>query len=131
MKKMEAKKWYIIDPNPHNIFNSPALDFAKILQSLAIDYEFRNRNMDAEIRDNSIAIFTYSTMKYCLLLEYFEQKLLENYSAAFLDEVRLHTLVHILRLIPYQYKRSHHSGIGFTVLMLHYFEKYQHDWIKT
>ena len=39
--------WYLIDPNAGNIFNSPLIDWAKLMQSLNLGYEIFNRGSNA------------------------------------------------------------------------------------
>lgn len=51
-----APGWYIIDPNSQNHFNSPLIDWSKLMQSLHLGYEGMNRSIGCTISDTEIML---------------------------------------------------------------------------
>ena len=48
--------WFIIDPNPENVFDSPLIDWAKLMQSLHLGYESLNRGVPCTANGASISL---------------------------------------------------------------------------
>jgi hypothetical protein len=105
--------WYLIDPNPENIFESPLIDWAKMLQSLHLGYEALNRGVPATIKDNEIFISAPKSLAYQKLFEYFLAAITERTGSDIISEIYFHELVNYLRLTPYKIRRNPTSGLIF------------------
>lgn len=105
--------WFLIDPNPENIFDSPYIDFAKLLQSLHLGYESLNRNAKASLVGKKIAVNMHVSLQYSELYQHFVEQFRTRFGDAALKEIFLHEMVNYLRLIPYQYDRDPMRGLAF------------------
>jgi hypothetical protein len=108
-----AKRWYLIDPNPTNTFDTPLIDWAKLMQSLHLGYEGLNRGGVPTLTTNALRLpFTRSSAYaelHLQLLALLEGRL----SADQLREVTFHELVNYLRLIPYRIRQTPQRALAF------------------
>lgn len=116
--------WFIIDPNVGNLFESPLIDFAKLMQSLHLGYESLNRSIECQISDVEVSVNFYRSLQYAKLSDKYENWLRNKYSDQYLKEVYLHEIIHYLRLVPYKFRRDNHIGMAFTACMLLLIDKF-------
>jgi hypothetical protein len=121
--------WYIIDPNPDNLFNSPLIDWAKLMQSLNLGYEGMNRNVGCSLKDSEILLPVTKSAAYTELHAQLEGLITQYRGPGALREVYFHELINFLRLTPYKIRQNAHKGVCFfacTSLLLHrYLERGQ------
>lgn len=102
----DDRGFYLIDPNTGNIHDSEFLDYAKLLQSLHGGYEFMTKTSAVSVAGNRVDfIFTRSTAYdelFAALREYLER----SFSAAEVESIFCHELVHWLRLMPYKLRKD-------------------------
>lgn len=113
-----ANGYYVIDPNPDNKFNTPLIDWAKLMQSLHLGYESLNRSISVsvDVADDgkvSLRLPLQKSHNYTKLHTQFEQFLLDRYGQRGLREVRFHELVNYFRLTPYKIRQDPRRGLGF------------------
>lgn len=119
--------WYLIDPNPDNVFNSPLIDWAKMLQSLHLGYEGLNRHDHCSLDGTCISLPFTRSQVYTQLHQFVDGLLLQS-GERFVREAYFHELVHYLRLLPYKIRHSPQKGLAFfacTSVLLH---EYQERW---
>lgn len=105
--------WYIIDPNSDNLFNSPLIDWAKLMQSLHLGYEGLNRNVGCSLKEAAILLPNTRSAAYTELHAHL-QRLVEQYRGpGALREVYFHELINYLRLTPYKIRQNAHKGLCF------------------
>jgi len=123
-----GRGWYIIDPNPGNIFDSPLIDWAKLMQSLNLGYEANNRSYNCSLAGNMILLSQTRSQGYAQLHGWFEGFLVANYGPGILQDVYFHEIVHYLRLTPYKMRQDPKKGIFFfgcaSLLLRHYARKF-------
>lgn len=121
--------WFLIDPNVGNVFESPLLDFAKILQSLHLGYESLNRDLSCSFTDRALAFPNTRSAQYATLYDRTTQWLRERFGEEGLREVRLHEIVHYFRLTPYKFRKGPEPGLVFLgclcLLVQQYFDEYE------
>lgn len=119
--------WYIIDPNPDNIFNSCLIDWAKLMQSLHLGYEGLNRNFNCSVEDSLVVLPFTKSQAYTELHEQLVGFIVGRYGKDVLREVYFHELVNYLRLTPYKIRQDPQKGICFfgcaSVLLKRYLER--------
>lgn len=98
--------WYIIDPNPENIFQTELIDWAKMMQSLNLGYEGLNRGGTSQVRGDAIDIIFTRSRAYAELHTAFRQMLAARFTAEEMREIDFHELVNYLRLLPYKIRRA-------------------------
>jgi hypothetical protein len=108
-----ASGWYIIDPNPENVFNSSLIDWAKLMQSVNLGYEGLNRNFACIVNNNSIQLAFTKSQAYSDLHHLVESLVVKKYGADGLREVYFHELIHYLRLTPYKIRHDAKKGVCF------------------
>jgi len=108
-----ADGFYIIDPNPENIFNSPLIDYAKLMQSLHLGYEDLNKNKSFGYSNNAINVRFTRSMAYSNLHNKLENFIVTEFGKASLKEVYFHELVNYLRLTTYKIRRGSLEGLAF------------------
>lgn len=106
-------EWFLIDPNPVNGFESPYIDFAKLLQSLHLGYESLNRDARATLVDDAIQVNMHRSHQYKELMDFLHGELSAKFGESGLQEIYLHEMVNYFRLIPYQFRRSRTRGLAF------------------
>lgn len=105
--------FYLIDPNPENIFDSPFIDWAKMMQSLHLGYESLNRTAHASAKDGEIVLPIARSEAYASLHRLLESEITSRFSSDALREVYFHELVNYLRLTPYKIRQSPERGLAF------------------
>ena len=120
--------WYLIDPNPHNVFDSPLIDWAKMLQSLHLGYEGLNRHHHCTLDGCRISLPFTRSLVYTQLHRFVDGLLLRQHGARAVREAYFHELVHYLRLLPYKIRQDPQKGLAFfacTSVLLH---EYRERW---
>ncbi len=119
---------YIIDPNPENVFDSPLIDWAKMMQSLHLGYETLNRGISCSLSGGAIQLPTARSQAYAELHETFEAEIRARFGEDGLREIYFHELVNYLRLTTYKIRQSQNRGFGFfaccSLLLRRYRERY-------
>lgn len=110
--------YYVIDPNPDNKFNTPLIDWAKLMQSLHLGYEALNRSIgvSVEVGNNhqiSLRLPLQRSQAYSALHSRYDQFLIDRYGEQGLREVHFHELVNYFRLTPYKIRQDPRRGLGF------------------
>ncbi len=113
-----SHNWYLIDPNTKSIYNTPFMDYAKLLQSLHGMYEFLMLVNKVQISENVIEFLFTGSMAYRNLYESFKGWLSENYSKEEVQSIYFHEAVHWLRLMPYKIEKNPKNAIIFYAGML-------------
>lgn len=124
--RFTERGWFLIDPNPENVFNTPLIDWAKLFQSLHLGYEIMNRGVSCNIHGEDIRFFCPRTLAYQSLYEHVSQRFLSLYGAQGLREIHLHELVNYLRLTPYKFQYGIEPGLLFfanTCILIREFKK--------
>jgi hypothetical protein len=120
---------YIIDPNPENIFDSPMIDWAKMMQSLHLGYETLNRSASCIATGNAIQLAASRSQKYAELHQVLEERIRASFGEDGVREVYFHELVNYLRLTTYKLRQSHQRGIAFfactSLLLRQYQERFR------
>jgi hypothetical protein len=107
------RQWYLIDPNPSNTFDTPLIDWAKLMQSLHLGYESMNRGGAPTLNGNAMRLPFTRSSAYAELHRYLLSLLAERSTADELREVAFHELVNYLRLIPYRIRQSPQRAMAF------------------
>ena len=107
------KRWYLIDPNPSNTFDTPLIDWAKLMQSLHLGYEGLNRGAVPALSGNALRLPFTRSSAYAELHQHLLLLLAERLSPEQLREVAFHELVNYLRLIPYRIRQSPQRALAF------------------
>lgn len=119
--------WYIIDPNPENVFNTRLIDWAKLMQSVHLGYEGLNRNFGCVVANNSIQLAFTKSQAYTELHVQLEELVFKSYGVDGLREVYFHELMNYLRLTPYKIRQDPRKGMCFfactSVLLGKYMER--------
>ena len=120
--------WYLIDPNPGNIFDSPFIDWAKLRQSLHLGYEGLNKVVSCNWRGAELSIALTRSHAYDQLHAMVERSLTERLGQDAHREIRFHELVNYLRLTPYKIRQDPTKGIAFfactSILLRDYLRDY-------
>lgn len=120
--------WYLIDPNPGNIFDSPFIDWAKLRQSLHLGYEGLNRAATCTWKGSELSLALTRSHAYDQLNETFEGLIADQVGPHAQREVSFHELVNYLRLTPYKIRQSPTKGLAFfactSLLLGAYLEQY-------
>jgi hypothetical protein len=111
----QSQAWYLIDPNATNIFDTPLLDWAKLMQSLHLGYEALNRGASCSVSDGAVRIPFVRSSAYARLHSQLLELLLPKLGRDGMREVAFHELVHYLRLIPYKIRSDPQKGLTFFV----------------
>lgn len=119
---------YIIDPNPENIFDTPLIDWAKMMQSLHLGYETLNRGISCTVSGNAIDFAAARSQAYAELHATLEEEIAARFGDDGLREVYFHELINYLRLTTCKIRQSHTRGLGFfaccSLLLRRYRERY-------
>jgi hypothetical protein len=119
---------YIIDPNPENIFDSPLIDWAKMMQSLHLGYETLNRGISCTLSGTSVHLSAARSQAYAELHQTLEAEIRSRFGDDGLREIYFHELVNYLRLTTYKIRQSQTRGFGFfaccSLLLRRYQERY-------
>ena len=98
----EKCPFYIIDPNTGNIHDTPAIDYAKLLQSLHGGYEFLTLAENVHVKSNEISFVAFRSNHYSSIYTAYHNYLLSKFSFEQVRSIYFHEIVHWLRLIPYR-----------------------------
>jgi len=98
--------FYYIDPNTGNLHDSPALDYAKLLQSLHGGYEFLMYTDKVSMRHNEISFLAAGSKRYADLYSKYHQWLRGHFSFNQVRSIYFHEIVHWLRLLPYKIEKD-------------------------
>ena len=122
-------RWFLIDPNVGNVFESPLIDYAKLLQSLHLGYESLNRDICCSYGVDVLTFPIARTAQYATLHDRATDWLRARLGEERLREVRLHEVVHYFRLTPYKFRKGAHAGLvflGCLCLLVHqYFDEFE------
>ncbi len=99
-------RYYLIDPNPENIHNTPFIDYAKLLQSLHYGYEFLMKATAVEASGGKVRFSAMRSAAYDELLGRYRAWLAARFSPAGLRSLAWHEVTNVLRLLPYKMKRA-------------------------
>jgi hypothetical protein len=111
----QSQSWYLIDPNATNLFDTPLLDWAKLMQSLHLGYEALNRGASCSVSGGAVRIPFVRSSAYARLHGELRELLLPRLRQEGMREVAFHELVHYLRLIPYKIRSDPQKGLTFFV----------------
>ncbi len=121
--------WFLIDPNIGNVFESPLLDYAKLLQSLHLGYESLNRDASCNFNDHTLAFPNARSAQYSALYNRTTNWLNDRLGEDGLREVLLHEIVHYFRLTPYKFRKGKEPGMVFLgclcLLVKQYSDRYE------
>jgi hypothetical protein len=105
--------WYLIDPNPVNVFDSPLIDWAKLTQSLNLGYEAMNRGGAAARSGSDLRLVMARSNAYAQLHHVLQARLCSQLDADGMREIAFHELVNYLRLLPYKIRNAPAQGLTF------------------
>lgn len=94
--------WYLIDPNPGNVHDTPFLDYAKLMQSVHGSYEFMMMTPICAVNENHIDFQMTRSAAYDAILEELRGYIRSVYGEEAYKSVMMHEVVHWLRLMPYK-----------------------------
>jgi hypothetical protein len=118
---------YIIDPNPENIFNSPLIDWAKLMQSLHLGYEALNKGPSCKWVNGSFSLILTRSHAYNELFHFSRRNLEDRFGQEILREITFHELINYLRLTPYKLRNAPQKGLTFfactSILLRQYLEE--------
>lgn len=120
--------FYIIDPNPENIFDSPLIDWAKLMQSLHLGYETLNQGMSCHVHDGVIRMAHVRSQAYADLHSMLETEARDRLGADALREIYFHEIVNYLRLTTYKIRQSPIRGLGFFACTTILLDRYTDQW---
>jgi hypothetical protein len=120
--------FYLIDPNPENIFNTPLIDAAKLMQSLHLGYETLNRGVSCNLGEAGIALPSTRSHRYAELHELLEREIVSRYGEDALREVYFHEMVNYLRLTPYKIRKGATRGLTFFACTNLLLRRYVEQW---
>lgn len=124
--------WYAIDPNPDNTFDSPLIDWAKLMQSLHLGYEGLNRAPHCSASGPDLTVAFTRSLAYGELHAELERLAEARLGPDGLREVYFHELVNYLRLTPYKIRQDATKGLCFfactSVLLRRYRERWPGGW---
>ncbi|GAB2582468.1 hypothetical protein GCM10027034_12970 [Ramlibacter solisilvae] len=123
------ENFYLIDPNPVNVFDSPLIDYAKLMQSLHLGYETLSRSRSTVVDGPCIRLPFIRSQQYCDLHSDLERFIVSHWGESVLREVYFHEIINYLRLMPYRIRQNpEQSGMalfaGTSYLLKRYVEAY-------
>lgn len=105
--------YYFIDPNGGNLHDSPALDYAKLLQSLHGGYEFLMRTEKVEVKGNQVNFLSTCSKNYTDIFQCYRNYLERKFSREHVRSIFFHEVVHWLRLMPYKIEKNGKRAVLF------------------
>lgn len=121
--------WFLIDPNIGNIFETPLLDYAKLLQSLHLGYESLNRDIACSYVEGALTFPIARSAQYAVLHDQATEWMRDQFGEEGYREARLHEIVHYFRLIPYKFRKGAEAGLVFlgclSILVQRYFDEFE------
>jgi hypothetical protein len=109
----EPAGWYLIDPNPVNIFETPLIDWAKLMQSLNLGYETMSRGGAPAISGSALRLVFARSNAYAQLHDRLSERLHSRLGGDGMREIAFHEIVNYLRLIPYKIRSAPQKGLTF------------------
>jgi hypothetical protein len=109
----ERSGWYLIDPNPVNVFDTPLIDWAKLMQSLNLGYETMNRGNVCAVNGSALRLVFSRSNAYAVLHDCLCQRLRSSFGDDAMREISFHEIVNYLRLIPYKIRSAPQKGLAF------------------
>jgi hypothetical protein len=106
-------RWYLIDPNPVNIFDSPLIDWAKLMQSLNLGYETMNRGSALAFNGSDLRLVLARSNAYAQLHDHLCTLLCARVGTEAMREIAFHEIVNYLRLLPYRLRHAPGQGLTF------------------
>lgn len=113
--------WYIIDPNPENVFDTPLIDWAKTMQSLNLGYEALLRGQQSRLVGRDIHLALARSTAYAQLHRVLQAEIVQRLGEDALREIAFHELINYLRLTPYKIRNTPEKAMTFfacTALLL-------------
>jgi hypothetical protein len=107
------QRWYLIDPNPVNIFDSPLIDWAKLMQSLNLGYETMNRASAPAFNGSDLRLVLARSNAYAQLHDQLCALLCALLGPEAMREIAFHEIVNYLRLLPYRLRHAPGQGLTF------------------
>lgn len=98
--------FYLIDPNPGNVLDSPNLDYGKMLQSLHGGYEFLMSVKSVTVEENRIDFMFAKSSVYTDLCAWMGGYLAGLFDGNRIRSIYFHEVVHWLRLMPYKIEKD-------------------------
>lgn len=114
----ENHRWYLIDPNPGTVHETPFLDYAKLLQSLHGQYEFLMMVNDVHVESNQVQFFFTGSIAYWTLYENYKRYLFTHFTGSQVKSIFYHEAIHWLRLMPYKIRKNPQGAVIFYAGML-------------
>lgn len=116
--RTDRNDFYLIDPNPDNPIKTPALDYAKLLQSLHGGYEYLRYARADEVDGNTVTYLLPDGERYRCLFRFFEDWMQTNLDFRTHRSVYYHEIVHWLRLLPYRLRKNEHEAVRYFAAMI-------------
>ena len=111
--KGHVDQYYLIDPNSVTAYESPYLDYGKLLQSLHGSYEFLVSATSYEVTHNQINFVFTRSKAYEDLLESLIENIEGRFSKQGLVSIFFHEVIHWLRLMPYKLSKDPEGAVVF------------------
>jgi uncharacterized protein (TIRG00374 family) len=105
--------WFLIDPNPVNTFQSPFIDYAKLMQSLHLGYEALHEAPRAKLSGDRLRVSLHRSYQYSAIYDHYITELRDRFGEDGFKQILLHEWINYLRLIPYQLRGSREAGLAF------------------
>jgi hypothetical protein len=111
---------------PVNIFATPLIDWAKLMQSLNLGYETMNRGGVPAITGSALRLVFARSNAYALHTAVCAIVCSRGWATDGMREISFHEIVNYLRLIPYKIRSAPQKGLAFfacaSVLLRRYHE---------
>ena len=120
--------FYIIDPNSENIFDSPLIDWAKLMQSLHLGYETLNQGLTCTVDDGVMQLSHLRSQAYADLHMTLESEARNRLGADAVREIYFHEIINYLRLTTYKIRQSPMRGLGFFACTTILVDRYAERW---
>jgi thiamine kinase-like enzyme len=102
--KGEEDSFYLIDPTPGAILESPFLDYGKLLQSLHGEYEFFVRLQEIEVKNRNVDFVFHHSANYKALYGAYQEYLEKHFTYTEQRSIYYHEAVHWVRMLGYKLK---------------------------
>jgi hypothetical protein len=111
------QKFYLIDPNIGSRYCSYESEVAKIYQSIEFNYENLQKFQSSKLNRNEFTLQGEKNLRYVEIQHYLDSKFEKSRSKTSLVSIKMHTLIHLLRVLPY----INNTGISKDVLVIQIF----------
>lgn len=112
-EKVQPLNYYFIDPNTGNVYDSPFLDYAKLLQSLHGNYEFLMMVQNVTINRESVNYMMTKSEAYAYVYTKYKKYLQNKFSKEEVLSIYYHEIIHWLRLMPYKIRKDEKLAVVF------------------